>query len=389
MYRYLPVLRFKQFFAVVFVVVFVLVNFFINSQLSLLVGALFLGVYSGFGIHRNPPTLNVLLIFCLFSILVAPALFVFNHGFSTFFYYVSTVISFFAARQLASIQAEMVLMGLRCSFYAFFVLCITLFYLHRAEPEPFGAILEGASTNGIPSYFIVLQVVLSIVTYLVMGRLPLMTPLLTLVIAVLGIGRGSILAASAIVLISVVFNFLQDLNYRRWGGMFFWGGIVLCVLVVCGINFDFLFNYVSSKTNLSRGLYDPARADMISDYLGQLSIISLFSGGGFEGTVISQLYGNNPHNSFIRAHSYMGLGVFLLIVFSPFLVFFSGAKMSEKTVCFTFLLILLFRAISEPILFPTLLDFFYFFIFFFFYRRAAERQRPSVVSLSESRWVRA
>lgn len=367
MSRYLSVSALNQFFVMSFVIAFVLVSFFFNSQATLVAGTLLLAGYALTGLSSYPLTFNVLLLLCLFSMFIVPVFLSFSHGLNVVFYYLSTVFAFFAARRMARNEAVVILSALRFAFYTFFFLCALLYYAYRNEAEPFGAIIEGASTNGIPSYFIVLQVVLSLVTYSVVGRLPLLSAFLTLVIAVLGIGRGSILAAAMIIMASFSFNFLQDVSFKRRGRVILMLGAVIGVLLIGLLEHDILFEYLSAKTNLSRGFYDPARATMIGDYLGQLSVFSAITGKGFEGTVIGELYGGNPHNSFIRAHSYMGLAGLLLILLSPFLVFWMKATLLERIIYFSFVVIMMFRAVSEPILFPTLLDFFYFFVFFFFF----------------------
>ena len=355
----------------VFVIVGVLACFFVNSQSTLLVGALLLGAYAVLGLIKRPSLGRELYLVVAFSACMIPIFLSFDRDLNVVFYYLSTLFAFFAARRMASYDGLVLLRAFQASYGFLFVVCIFLYWLHRADAEPFGAIIEGASTNGIPSYFIVLQITLSLVTYSETKRLPLYSGALTMVIAVLGIGRGSILAAALILALSLVFNFFRDVYIKRWSKVLFLLGLCCVVMLVVIANFDEIYDYAYSRTNLSRGLYDSARADMIDDYLSKISVSSLFLGASFEGTVISHLYGNNPHNSFIRAHSYLGLGPLLMVIFAPVCLLFSRGKRSSRIVFFTFTSMVLLRAVSEPILFPTLLDFFYFIIFFLYFRGAS------------------
>ncbi|MCQ2044487.1 hypothetical protein SAMN05216194_11032 [Stutzerimonas kunmingensis] len=368
----------RHLYVMAFVILFVFFSFFINSPFSLLVGTLVVGIYSISDIIQKPVSRNVLVFLLLFSMFIIPVFLALNHGFSVFFYYVSTVFCFFAARKMVSIHRCLVLQAYQFSFYFLFFIFIFLYYIYRDEAEPFGAIIEGASTNGVPSYFIVLQVTLSLIAFSINGRLPLLSAAMTFFIAVLGIGRGAILAAFAIFAFSFLFNFCLDVKYKRTGRVLGVIGFVAVLFFVFCFSYDAVFEYFYARTNLSRGLYDSARVEMISDYVGGISAIGLFAGSSFDGTVIAELYGNNPHNSFIRSHSYMGLGVFLMVLFSPFLFFFSRVKFSAKIAYFSLVMILFFRAFSEPILFPTLLDIFYFVIFLFFFKGQAVR-RPTVL----------
>jgi hypothetical protein len=69
-------------------------------------------------------------------------------------------------------------------------------------------------------------------------------------------------------------------------------------------------------------------------------------------------------------HSFYGL-VGLLSLFLPvFLVLFAGKNKLQKWIIMSFVLLALLRAVSEPIFFPSTLDFFYFLYFFIFFRFA-------------------
>jgi len=186
---------------------------------------------------------------------------------------------------------------------------------------------------------------------------------------VLGIGRGSILAALLIILLSIFFNVIVDVSRRRFALMLSGFLLVLISAFLLLANFDVIYSFLDSKTKITQGLYDPYRAKIIVEYVGLIDSITIFTGASYDGTVISSMYSNNPHVSIIRGHAYMGLSV-LLLIFSPFYFFLMNGRLLDRFIFFSFTMILIFRSLSEPILFPTLLDFIYFYLFWLYINSA-------------------
>ena len=147
---------------------------------------------------------------------------------------------------------------------------------------------------------------------------------------------------------------------------------VLIVLFVFGSYFDYglINDNLVGQTKFSEGLLDPYRAEIFDEYLSKLDYFSLLFGADYSGTVIATQYDGNPHISYVRTHAYYGFFGLLFVVFSPMLILLSNKKLLYKFVFLSFILFALIRALSEPLLFPTLLDFFYFSYFFMFFRYA-------------------
>jgi len=349
-----------------FIALLAMLCFMLQEPVALIAAVVVLSVY---GVQGNRGTISVssalfLMVFSLFSL---PAFLSFAHGVSPYFYYVLVLVVFFSAKKMARNPVHSLLKSYQTSFYVYVIAVLLLYYIHREAAEPFGEILEGVSTNGIPSYLIVLQVVLSLVAYTTTGRLPLFSTLCTLVVAILGIGRGSILAACMIVALSVFFNILLAIKHRhrRAVAVYVFGMVVLGIAGM--LHFDMVYQFLNGRTKILHGLYDPYRAAMFTQYLDQITPMSLFTGAGYEGTDIETLYANNPHIAFIRTHAYLGIGGLLLVFISPFFLFMMRGEGMKKLIFLAFLSVLFFRALSESILFPTLLDFFFCFILWFYY----------------------
>lgn len=306
---------------------------------------------------------NDLLLFILSCILFLPAFINYHHGLAPIFYFVSTLATYFAAMAVSSHPSILLLKAFTCIYWTAIFLIAWVLYTYWGYPEPFGMVIEGSSTNGIPTYLIVLQVSLSLATYLTYGRLPVFSTIFTFAVAFFGSGRGSVVVAALIVAATLFINLVvvrrEDVKLR----MIFWG--LLLIVVIIGVTRGGeLLELVTVHTKLSVGLMDENRLKIWDDYSGKIDAVTLFLGADYSGTIIEYEYGGNPHISYIRTHSMFGLPMTLLVMVSPVFVLFFRKPLVQKLVFFTFISLSALRAISEPIFFPALTDLFYFIWFF-------------------------
>lgn len=320
--------------------------------------------------HRAMIALLIILI-CLVSV------FRLDHGAVPVFYLFSTVSAIYAADRFSSSSLMHLRLCLEIVFWLVVFGIASGLALYWEAAEPLGELIPGSSTNGLPSYLIVLQVALSISVFLEKNRLPVLSALATLVVAIFGLGRGSIIVALLILLFSIFANIFVDREAagRKFFGRLFVGFVVLiAVLGAAGYIGDFgvLDDWIEGS-KFSAGVLDPYRGQMLNDYMGKLDTWSLLFGTDYSGTSINAAYGGNPHNSYIRLHSYYGIFGLLLVALSPFAIFATNKRFACKSVVFFLILFVLIRAVSEPILFPTLLDFFYALYFLVFWRHAPSR----------------
>lgn len=345
--------------------------FALQQPISLAMGVFLSAFYFfGSGLFKTINLIVLLAALLVVVVVLVPSVFLY-HGLSPLFYMCSTAMVAGAAFGLSKLPLNRSLQSLLMVFWFFWGLTLCLWRVHRGSVEPLGEIIPGSSTNGIPSYFIVLQVAISVTFLLCRMRLPILTPIATLFIAFLGLGRGSIVVAFALLVVSFVFNCIFFYGRSALGRVGLCSLLFLMTLLFLMVGFYLLgdvFSVYIEHSKFSSGLMDPYRALILSEYLDGLDTLGVLFGGAYDGTVIDLKYDGNPHIAFIRTHAFYGLFGLLVVVLSPFFLFAARKPLRYRVVGFSFLYLLLVRALTEPILFPTLLDFFYLYVFLIFFR---------------------
>jgi len=355
--------------------------FFVLQRTPLLVAGTLLCAFYACASHlRSRISHDQLIAFILACALLLPAFFKTYFGLGPPFYFLSTICVFFAASALTRHPPAAFLVAFRV-IYAVSVIGIAwALYVYWDLPEPLGEVIEGSSTNGIPSYLILVQVGLSLSSYLVLRRLPLLSPLLTMAVAFFGYGRGSLVVAALILFLSIVF----DLSLLKFAGRVRRYALPLLVLVALAAlawHADELTELLLDYTKLGIGLVDVNRLEIWDQYVDKIDAWTFFFGADYSGTVIETERAGNPHISYIRTHALFGLPATLLALASPLAVFLSSKTWTAKLVFAGFLAAAALRAASEPILFPTLLDLFYFSYLFLFFRYAPHRPARRRIAL--------
>lgn len=298
----------------------------------------------------------------------------FNHEITPILYLILTPFLFLVAFDFVDKDLNLVVEVLSNIFWiAVFAITFALIF-NRHEAEPLGSILPWSSTNGIPSYLIVIQVAYSIAYYLSRNRLPIFSGLVSVVVAGFGLGRGAIIVALLIFAFSVLVN-VFILKIKRDKRLFFYG--IFALSISAFTIFDGLggvvnlINKLIDGSKFSGGFFDEHRSRMIMEYLDKITAFGFLFGESYSGISIASDYGGNPHNSFIRIHSYYGI-LPLLFVMAPFLIILISKRCrQQKTIVVILLIFVLLRAATEPILFPTPLDFFYILYIMIFIRFSA------------------
>jgi hypothetical protein len=247
---------------------------------------------------------------------------------------------------------------------------------------PLERLLPDSSSNGITSYLVALQVNYCVVRYLATGRPTVITPLVTVAICVVGYGRGSILAAAAI----VALNAMACLQTRR--PLRSIGLLTVAAVLAAWIyqrHGDDIAAFVELNTKIGSGLVDQHREQQIEEYLERINTLTLLVGVEYDGTSIEREYNNNPHNAFIRGHHTFGL-VYIVVVTALPILCIASARLprSRRVYAMALIAVLLFRAFTEPILFPTLLDTVYFALCFVLCRPSPSCPRPCASTTTTS-----
>lgn len=301
-----------------------------------------------------------------------------NHGLVPVFYFFSTVAAFFAAMTASRLHPLVLLKAFLWMYWASVATIAWALYTYWNHPEPFGMILEGVSTNGIPLYLILLQINLSLTAYLAHRRLPVVSTIFTFATAFFGIGRGSLVVAALIIAFTLIFNVFTSEREKQHGRKI--PTLLIFLVVVIGVlRGEYLLELVTNHTKLSVGLVDANRLKILSQYIDKVDAFTLLFGADYTGTVIESLHNGNPHISYIRTHSFYGLPLTVLAILSPGLVLLAAKAFKPKLVFFVFISLAALRAITEPIFFPTLMDFFYFLWFLMYANHAMPtRVRPII-----------
>lgn len=244
----------------------------------------------------------------------------------------------------------------------------TLAYLFTTDIAelPLDHMFEAGGSNGITSVLILLQAVYAGLSYNVHRKAVAFSSFVTLYICVAGYSRGSILAGTAICFL-VMAVYLHNFKSLKWRLSAYFLTTPF-ILYLSSEYFDDLLNFTQSNTKFMLGFVDMHRELIIKEYIGKIDWLTFFIGADFSNTSIQDLYNNNPHSSLIRAHHLFGLPYLVAIFFAAFSAIFSSISSRKKidglVIHMAFILIILVRSISEPILFPTPMDFFVFLLIF-------------------------
>lgn len=276
-----------------------------------------------------------------------------------FFYFFLEIIVFYLS-WAATRKLQPFYFSIRLVFWLFFLFSFSGLILYRDEVEPLGKIINGSSQNGITSYMIVLLICYLISSLVTIKKLPILPILATMFISFFGVGRGSI-----VVCILIFFVYILHFSLKE-RGVFKWFIIIISVLVGM-VTLNEIIDYLISGTKLSVGFKDSHRINIFNSYINSLDVFSVIFGGGYEQTLIDTKYSGNPHIAFIRLHSMFGI-LSLVVIFTPLLYLTKGFTLENITICLLSFMFLV-RAISEPMLFPGLLDFFFYSSFFVFFSK--------------------
>ena len=222
---------------------------------------------------------------------------------------------------------------------------------------PLERMIPNSSSNGITSYLIALQVNYCITHYVLYRKTVIITPLLTLLICIVGYGRSSILVALILISSNLVFR----LNLKRLtSSIGFVAGALFLLTSIWSAYSETIALFIVSNTKFGGTFADAHRALMIREYISGMSLSEFLFGRSYFAMSISEVYNGNPHNSFIRGHHIFGIGYFILIFCYLFILFPRRGDAAVLLYSFIMLVLLFLRAATEPIIFPTMLDFFFF-----------------------------
>jgi hypothetical protein len=311
-----------------------------------------------------------LLIYSLAASFFMLSAFKFNFGYSPMLYIIGALFLYLSATRFTSRSINSIYDTLKICYYIF-ISCLYLQIINNLNsPSPLESFFPGTSANGISSYLIVFQIAYSLIFFLKLNRLPIFSSLNTFIVSYFCLGRASIVVSLLILIFSLCSNQKNKKKFKKQK-LLLLSSVLLVLTCFIFKYYVQLSNFIAplySYTRFSTGLTDPHRAIMIIDYFSKIDMKTLFLGADYINTSILNLYGGNPHNSFIRVHSFYGLAGLVSIFIPIFFLLKSEKLVSQKIITLILISFALFRGSTEPIFFPGVLDFFYFFYFLVFFK---------------------
>lgn len=260
--------------------------------------------------------------------------------------------------------------GVRIVLYSSQLVVVLFVLYHGVEGYPLEEMISGSSSNVITSFLIVLQATFSILNYSVNRRFDIFPALITMSICIVGYGRASIIASFLILFVNVSYFIFSSKKILLIAFVIF----VFGVFTLGGQLSEGVADFINSKTKIGSGLYDSTRLEMHKDYFSKIDVVTAFVGADYEGTSIEREYNGNPHSSYIRAHHIFGVFFIFGILLSLLFIALSNTNFTFKTYLLLITTVVLSRAATEPVLFPTPLDiFFYGYVFSILYNPKGEQ----------------
>lgn len=351
--------------SICFIVPFVIFyTFVLQSPIIMVLSLLFLSLIAAYEFNKFGVPKNVLKIYIIISFTCFIGLFKTSHDLSKFFYFFQELLIFTFCYYISRF-GHYYLKFLGWLLVTFILLSYYVLIANFDKPEPLSHFIEGSSQNGIPSYLLVLLVSYYFLTVLFKGKMPIFPAILSLVISFYGVGRGSMVVSLALIFLCVVHYFFFSTSkdgLRR----FLVIASIISAIVVLFVNFEFIYDFIVSGTKLSVGLQDENRIGIFKSYMDSLNVAEYVSGGGYDDNIVGPVYHGNPHIAFIRLHAFLGLIPLVLVILSPIILLYRFKPLNF--VLLALIGLMLMRSMSEPVMFPTFLDFFYFMCLFVYVR---------------------
>jgi hypothetical protein len=295
----------------------------------------------------------------------------FNHGITPLFHLIFLPVLLVVAINFSKKNLVELYQTFRAfQFQNIFLVTLGLIYNYD-DLDPLSSIIPWVSRNGITSVLIVCQIVFCFISYLYNKKFPLLSSVLVVILCFYGLGRGSIIVSILLLLFGVILNVINSKSYKVK---------IFALIFISGLIVYFSYNSETiimlenieeglNKTQFGQGYTDEARLGMNAEYISNLNTWNFLFGSSYKNTSIEKYFNGNPHNSFIRLHSYYGIfGItVLLMVISSILI--ANKDKSVKFTLLVLLVLLLFRSYTEPILFPSALDLFFLFMIALYFRK--------------------
>ena len=198
-------------------------------------------------------------------------------------------------------------------YFFYFFLAFTIFsvVVLGYGPEEFDVFFSGVGRNGYSAILFALSVGYCVRRVLSSREISILLIALTTAVMVPLYGRSSLMA-SAILMVAVL--------VRRFRFQSLYFGLALLLPASLELDLTNVFDSITTMTNLKSGL-ESERWDVINEWLAKMSYGDFFIGYDLNKLETVKMLDGNPHNFFLRLHSFFGVSVFVLIFILMYSVF--------------------------------------------------------------------
>jgi len=262
--------------------------------------------------------------------------------------------------------------------YIFFGLIASYFLLSIIGGRSLDELLD-SSRNFISVIMMTSSTVLTVIAYRQTGRIIIWPSVVTTLLSILAIGRGGILFSSCMLLGVIYSANIKVFSNHKLIAYLLLGVVVIVVL----LNFNSISGIFESLSVFermqSRGLHDYWREHLMEEYLGHMDEGTILFGYDYSTNPEFNFLDNNPHNSFIRLHSYTGIMAFPLLICVVVVL----CRFLKQNLLYFFLFIsLLGRSYTDVIWFFMCYDFVFFLFILLGTQNTANRQMNDSLSFA-------
>lgn len=170
-----------------------------------------------------------------------------------------------------------------------------------------------ASDNFVSVLLLFNAICLTIIVYLQNGKIIIIPSLMCLIVSLIATGRGGIICSfilfAGLLLVkigSIKNRFIKKVSF------FVMGITLLFSLSSIVILYE---NAEALERIRDRGFQDNAREEIVTSYISSLDLSRIVIGYNYNNNSTIHSYNDNPHNSYIKLHAYLGFFFFLFICF--------------------------------------------------------------------------
>ncbi len=249
------------------------------------------------------------------------------------------------------------LINIRIYYYSIVLFfCYQIFIVNNQPHNLF----VSSSYNYVSVLMLNVTVLLYLSYYTNGKKVPLYPAIITLAICLWGIGRGGIIAAFVL-----LFGLLL---VKKKGKRYIFSAILLItfmIYMIYDIDLDNILQNIGFGKFYKRDfINDEPRFEILMAYLNEINVKSFFF--GFDVKNLINIYQTgNLHNSFLNAHSMIGLGAFILF----FIGILSVQNSLKKNPTIAVLIItIVIRALTDDILLFEMFDYILFLLIYYSFK---------------------